>query len=165
MGIDIYSESGILFSLDEAVSRFFKGINASNIKKIIEDVETMIDDDSEHRNSLKNIKNCESLKSWFLELANSKINKEEGYVFDGEILQSLWDKIINYTKFKDLPEITFEYFTSNRFSGYDVPTETICIKFNDYGLFETKLTKKGQKLAEIMKIKNLKQTHWTVYSY
>lgn len=162
MGVDIYTSSGILFTLEDAVDKFFKGITATKIKKLIPEIESSLEDD-ENKENLKAISNIADLKIWFIEFANSKINDD--YLQDEDKLSDIFNIILENSKFIDLPDVSFEYFTSNRYSGYDVPTETICVIFSDIGIFETKLTKKGQKLAKLIGHKNVTQTTWTVYSY
>lgn len=162
MGVDIYTSSGILFTLEDAVEKFFKGITTAKIKKLIPEIESELEDD-ENKENLKAISNIADLKIWFVEFANSKISDD--YLQDEDKLVDIFNIILENSKFADLPDVSFEYFTSNRYSGYDVPTETICVIFSDIGIFETKLTKKGQKLAKLIGSKNVQQTTWTVYSY
>lgn len=164
MGVDIYTGSGILFTIDDAVSVLFKGITASKIKKLIPEIESQIEDNE--KEALKGISTLSDLAGWFCEYANSKINKESDYIEDSDKLVEILSTIIDYTKFAGkLPDISIEYFTSNRYSGWDVPVETVCVVLNDSSIFETKLTKRGQALAKLIGSKNVKQTTWTVYSY
>jgi hypothetical protein len=163
MGVDIYTSSGILFTLEDAIDKFFKGITSAKLKKLIPEIESTLEDDEEHKANLKAISAIADLKIWFNEFANSKINDD--YLQDEDKLSDIFNIILENTKFVDLPDVSFQYFTSNRYSGYDVPTETICVIFSDIGIFETKLTKKGQKLAKLIGSKNVQQTTWTVYSY
>jgi hypothetical protein len=160
MGVDIYTSSGILFTLEDAISKFFKGISATKFKKLVEEISSQLEDDE--KESFAAVSNLSDLKVWFEDFANSKINDD--YV-ESEKLEDIFNIVLENTKFHSLPDVTFEYFTSNRYSGYDVPTETICVIFSDIGLFETKLTKKGQAIAKLIGSKNTKQTTWTVYSY
>lgn len=162
MGVDIYTSSGILFTLEDAAEKFFKGITTAKIKKLIPEIESELEND-ENKENLKAISNISDLKIWFVEFANSKISDD--YLQDQDKLVDIFNIILENGKFSDLPDVSFEYFTSNRYSGYDVPTETICVIFSDIGIFETKLTKKGQKLAKLIGSKNVQQTTWTVYSY
>lgn len=155
MGVDIYTNSGILFTIEEAVERFFK------LKK--KDIESFKNNfSSEKRFDLDKVKTLSDLKTWFLNFASECIVKSDydEYV-NGEELGKVWNQIVKL----ELPEVRFEYFTNNRYSGYDVPTNTICVVFDDDGLFETKMTKEGKKVAKMMGLKDLQSTEWTVYSY
>lgn len=153
MGTDIYTRNGIIFSIDDAVERFFK------MKK--KDIATFVENHKEEYPNLSSVKTINNLKQWFIDLANSKVS--EDYIGNTETLERIWEQIVS-PKF-ELPSVSFEYFTSNRISGYDVPTQTVCLVFSDTGLFETKLTKEGKRVARAMGIKDLQSTTWTVYSY
>lgn len=153
MGTDIYTSSGILFSLEEAVDKFFK------LKK--KDISAFVENNKTEFENLTAVKKIDDLKQWFINLANSKIS--EDYISDTATLERVWEQIVS-TKFQ-LPTVSFEYFSSNRINGYDVPTQTICVVFSDSGLFEKKLTKEGKRVARVMGIKDLQSTTWTVYSY
>lgn len=162
MGIDIYSDGGILFELDEAVNKFFKGLNKKTISEVIEDcLPILAEEDDIH--FLKSVENLDDLKSWFIGLAQKSL--DDNKYLDEEFLIIVWNKIINKTKFNDLPQVRFKYFTSNRYSGYEVPIDTICLVFNDDDLFEVKMTAKGRAVAKKMGYKEIKKTSWTVYSY
>jgi hypothetical protein len=160
MGVDIYANSGILFTLEYAISKFFKGISSAKFKKIVEEIASQLEEDE--KESFTAVSNLSDLKVWFEDFANSKINDD---YLESEKLEDIFNIVLDNTKFAALPDVSFEYFTSNRYSGYDVPTETICVIFSDIGIFETKLTKKGQAVAKLIGSKNTKQTTWTVYSY
>ena len=69
MGVDIYTSSGILFTLEDAVDKFFKGITTVKIKKLIPEIESELEDD-ENKENLKAISNIADLKVWFIEFAN-----------------------------------------------------------------------------------------------
>lgn len=153
MGTDIYTRNGIIFSIDDAVGRFFK------MKK--KDIATFVQNHKEEYPNLSSVKTINDLKQWFIDLANSKVSEDN--ISSTEILERIWEQIVS-PKF-ELPSVSFEYFTSNRISGYDVPTQTVCLVFSDAGLFETKLTKEGKRVARIMGNKELQSTTWTVYSY
>ena len=92
MGVDIFSSSGILFSLEEALPRFFKGISVANVKKLKSEIEPIIDN-NKYKKSIRNVNNCQDLQSWFATYAESKIDKEEGYISD-VILKEVWNKVI-----------------------------------------------------------------------
>lgn len=161
MGADIYADSGVLFTIDEAVNKFFKGLNKKSIADIIESCNSIITDENE-LHFLKNIANTDDLKSWFISFAQ-KLVDDEGQL-DSDILSVIFYRVIDKTKFTDLPIARFEYFTSNRYSGYDVPTNTICLILDDAGLFETKMTTEGKLIAKLMGLKKIEKTTWTVYS-
>ena len=162
MGVDIYTSSGILFPIEEAVGRFFK-VKKSEIASVIEEITPQIPEEKkEFAETLKNVKTSEELGSWFCGLVNAFINDE--YIGYSDDLARIFDSVLDHTKFAGLPETSLDYFTSGRYSGYDVPIETPCVIFNDNGLFETKLTKEGQAVAKKMGMK-IAQTTWTVYSY
>jgi hypothetical protein len=162
MGVDIYADSGILFTIDDAVSRFFKGLNKKSITEIIDSCTSIITDEND-LHFLKSISNTDDLKSWFISFAQ-KLVDDEGCL-DEDFLSIVYYRIIDKTKFKDLPAVRFKYFKSNRYSGYDVPANTICLVIDDTGLFETKMTAQGKLVAKLMGFKNIEKTTWTVYSY
>lgn len=166
MGTDIYTKNGILFTVDEAVEKFFQGLK----KKDIEDFKNNFTTESwqsysgKLKTDLEKVKTLKDFKAWFLNFAEKQIVKcDYDEYINGDILEKMWNILVSERL--NLPEASFEYFTSNRYNGYDVPTKTICVAFNCHGLFERKLTKEGKRVAKIMKIKDLQPTEWTVYSY
>lgn len=164
MGVDIYTRSGILFTVDEAV-RFFKGLSKEEIKSFVEANKSEFCGANGCDSELTEVKTLSDLKSWFVNLANSKVVKDDDYISDTSALERVWMELAGGRL--DLPEVSFEYFSSNRYSGYDVPTQTVCLVFNDNDLFETKPTKSGKQVAKKLgiKAKDFKTTTWTVYSY
>lgn len=165
MGVDIYIDSGILFTLEDAVNKFFKGLNKKNIAEIVDSCSDIVKDEND-LHFLKSIANIEDLKSWFIGSAQKLADESEypGY-FDEEFLSLIWNRIIDKTKFTNLPQVRFKYFKSNRYSGYDVPTNTVCVVFDDSGLFENKMSTQGKAVAKLMGLKSIEKTTWTVYSY
>jgi hypothetical protein len=162
MGTDIYVGSGILFSIDDAVDLFFKGFNKKKISLLVSELKSIIENKEEH-DFINDIEDIYELKSWFVSFCQKQVNNE--YVSEQSLLINIWNVIVEKTKFKNLPEISFEYFTSSRYSGYEVPIETVCVVFNDTDLFETKMSKKGEAVAKAMGLKKIEKTTWTVYSY
>lgn len=161
MGVDIYTKSGVLFTLDEAVNSFFKGLSRKSIIKIIEECLSFIDDNE--KVFIKNISGIDDLKSWFINYTINQI--EDNYIQNQTTIKKIWDCVLSKTKYKNLPEIELEYFVSARYNGYDVPLDTVCVVFSDQGLFETKMTKKGIATAKLMGQRKISQTSWTIYSY
>lgn len=161
MGTDIYIKSGILFSIDEAVDLFFKGLNKKKISLLVSELKDLIENKEEHE-FINDIEDIYDLKSWFVSFCQKQVDKD--YILNQDSLNSVWTAILKKTKF-NLPEINFEYFASNRYNGYEVPVETVCIVFDDTDLFETKMSKKGEAVAKIMGVKKIEKTIWTVYSY
>jgi hypothetical protein len=169
LGVDIYIDSGILFTLEDAVNKFFKGLNKKSIAEIVDSCSDIVKDEND-LHFLKSIANTEDLKSWFIGSAQKLADESEhpGY-FNGvltheEFLSLIWHRVIDKTKFTNLPQVRFKYFKSNRYSGYDVPANTICVVFDDSGLFENKMSTQGKAVAKLMGLKSIEKTTWTVYS-
>ena len=64
----------------------------------------------------------------------------------------------------ELPAFKFDYWTRSRVSGWEVPVNTPCIVFSNDGLFETKMTKEGKRLAALLGVKKIESSSWTFMS-
>jgi hypothetical protein len=160
MGMDVHSESGIVFPVEDIVPTIFNKFNKEQIEKAINSLAKNYKDDwPTSKENLEKIKQAKELTDWFLDGFNVDDENIESYY-----LEQIWNIIIKATKTK-LPDASFHYWTSGRLSDWNVPLETPCIVFNDQGLFVTKMSAKGKKLAQALEVKEIESATWTTLSY
>lgn len=154
MGMDIYSEHGIVFRIDELFPRIFKKIDKKQLKSMSEEI-------SKISGEVLEFKSASEFQSWFAEFIAKQHNGE--YFEDTTKLELAWDVATTTLKL-DLPRASFEYWTHARLQGYEVPIEEFCVVFDDSEVFENKLTSYGKKLAKLLGEKNLSSSTWTIMS-
>jgi len=160
MGMDINSSSGVVLPLEDAAPRIFGGSDDSDILKTAESVK----DGWKHGGieGLENVRDSASLSSWLCEVAERMTNKEEGYI-DSMALADLFEMFAKPLNI-DLPPFYFDYWTRSRINGWEVPIDVPCIVFYEEGLFETKMTKDGKRLAKSLGLKKIELSTWTTMS-
>jgi hypothetical protein len=159
MGSDIYTESAVAIRLEDFFNR--KEIKKKSVRNNI--VKDIIDEIGNIPNELDLTRNAGNLKSGLLEL----ISMDDGYENDRDHNDSILRIFCNHTgiNFDNLVEFELRSFDNNREVGYDVDTDTVYIMFKPFGLFETKMTKKGKALAKTLGLEAITETTWTVHSY
>ena len=161
MGSDIYTESAVAVRFDDFLDR--KELNKkSAINSIVDDlIKAGIVSYKDHMEMRKD-------KHHFVEgLVNLISMNEEGYEDNREHNIKLLTIFCEHVgiDLDNLPECNFRFFESCRESGWDVETDVIYLMFEPYGLFETKMTKEGEKLAKVLGKESIEETTWTVHSY
>ena len=174
MGVDIYSQTGVVLTIDEAVMRMIPAMKTAEIKKLFCHIEAAAADalagmpDHEFvanmQRRLACLRTTKELRAWFVDLTHAFTNGEDGHVANSDILADILLTIMGPKMATALPDFVFEYFKSGRYSGWDVPLGVPCIVFSAVGLFEEKMTAAGRKLAARLGIKSLSSTTWTVFS-
>lgn len=165
MGSDIYTESAVAVRFDDFLDR--KELNKKSINAIVDDlVKNDLVVEGAEKLSMRDSKAVFINK--YVDLI-SNLMTDNGYEIEDER-----DRITKFLQIfcehvgidlDDLPEYNFRFFESSRESGWDVETDVIYLMFEPYGLFETKMTKEGKKLAKILGKENIEETTWTVHSY
>lgn len=160
MGMDIYSNSGVVVPLSDATPSIFRKAKKENILKAADAVRAVWE--VSDKTGLESVEDLSSLTAWVVGVAERLTNKEEGYI-DSVALTNLFDILCEQLGV-ELPSFEFDYWTRSRISGWEVPTNTPCIVFSDSGLFEKKMTKEGKRLASILGTKEIESSTWTVMS-
>lgn len=162
MGMDIYSKSGVVFTMEDISSMLFGRLKNSAVEKVTEDLRTNWNEDWGDKTCLDEVRDASSLSNWLCSFASSLVRDD---YLDETTLGQVWDVVTESTGISDqLPIASFDYWTHSRISGWEVPTDVPCIVFEESGLFETKMTKEGKNFAKLIGQKSIKSTTWTVMS-
>ena len=182
MGIDIYSDRGIIFTVDE----FLKVINDKNKSNVVSVChafhkelvdEANADTDSEWRNQLADrFKPFSTLKtsmklSDIREIIASSIEVEgevskygSCYVTDAEYVEYLFRRILDACPEADnlpyIKEVTA--WGSGRNNGWEVPKGIACVVFDSDDCYERSLSEKGKALKKMFG--HCDETEWTEMS-
>lgn len=174
MGVDIYSQKGVVLTIDEATAKMIPAMKTAEIKKMFYLIESAAEDamavlhDREFAGAMQgrlaSLRTTKELRAWFVDLVHAFVNASDGYVEHADVLSDILLTIMGPKKAKTLPDFAFEYFNSGRYSGWDVPLGVPCVVFDAAGLFEEKMTAAGRKLAKQLGVKSLSSATWTTYS-
>jgi len=163
MGMDVSSSTGVVFEISDVVPNILESLTDAQVKSSVTRLKKKYEDNwPTKKEELDKISSGEDLSNWFLE--GIVINEDDEDGFDTYAIENIWDNIMSASKCK-LPDATFHYWTSSRLSDYEVPIETPCIVFEEYGLFTTKMTAKGKKLATTLGVSEISTSTWTTLSY
>ena len=165
MGSDIFTESAVAVEMVNFLLR--KAIKKKPVRTDIANTLFKHDYiDEEARDAM--IKN----RDGFIETFTAELSMEEGeyssgYENDRERNEFMIRTFCQHTGIDadDLPDWSIRIFDSSRESGYDIMTNVLYIMFEPYGLFETKMTKLGEELANTLQMDRITETTWTVHSY
>lgn len=181
MGMDIYSESGIIAGIDEMLGMLRK----SDVKKALAALKKWFEEvDSKNFWTMSekpfdeffaNLKALTESKTTSLEDLKSelesccvvngeptKYGSDDCFVHHQEALCQIWNEIINATR-PELPELAqVTVFDSGRVNGWDVPHGVACFIFNSGDCFEKRLTETGKALKKA--IGHCSETEWTIMS-
>lgn len=179
MGVDIYSYSGVVLTIDDMLS-FVKDENRTKVleachtfyKDLYESVtpeqksyegyySTML----EHFACLKDldVESSSEICDILLQLTDTTGEGNEMEVIYSDAHLKLWRCIIK-TSEAELPELTdIKVWGAPRYQGYDVPREVACFIFDKNECYETKLSIAGENLENI--VGSFRVCDWTVYSY
>ena len=173
MGMDVYSESGVVFPVEEIAARLFGKISKPKVLNAVAEIKEIFTvAKNEHgmsnflaaENALGGLKVGGDIAEWFDNLMREMLTEccAEYYFSDNSILilDEIWCVLLDVAGLF-LPPVTFKYWYRPRWNGWDVPFEKPCIVFDPDDLFETKLTQNGKKMAKLLKREKLRQTTWT----
>lgn len=162
MGMDIYSKSGVVFTVEDISSMLFGKLDNSSVEKVVGDLNSNWSENWGDKSGLDEVKDSASLSNWLCSFASSLVRDD---YLDEINLAQVWDVITQSMDIADqLPMATFDYWTHSRISGWEVPTEVPCVVFEESGLFETKMTSAGKKFAKLIGQKTIGLTTWTIMS-
>lgn len=159
MGMDIYSNSGVVFSLKDALPSIFRKVKKSEVKLVVQILRERWN--AEDKGGLDGVKDKESLSSWMCSVADGLV--KDGEYMDSLAFEDLFQIVVEAIGIS-LPAYSFDYWTRGRINGWDVPIGTPCIVFDVSELFETKMTKEGKRLAALLGTKEIQQSTWTIMS-
>jgi hypothetical protein len=165
MGSDIYPESAVAVEFVDFLRR--NEIKKKAVRQIIANVlyqEKYIDEEV----FATMIKNRDGFIDTFINaLSMEQGEYSSGYESDRERNEFMIRTFCQHTGIDadDLPDWSLRIFDNNRESGYDIMTNVLYIMFEPYGLFETKMTKLGEELANTLRMDHIIETTWTVHSY
>ena len=165
MGSDIFTESAVAVEMVNFLLR--KAIKKKPVRTDIANTLFKHDYiDEEARDAM--IKN----RDGFIETFTAELSMEEGeyssgYENDRERNEFMIRTFCQHTGIdsEDLPDWSIRIFDNSRESGYDIMTDVLYIMFEPYDLFETKMTKLGEELANTLQMDHITETTWTVHSY
>ena len=162
MGSDIYTESAVAVRFDDFLDR--KELDENHIRNGI--VNDLIGNDIVIEGLTQKLMMRDSKTALIGKLVDL-ISMSEGYEDDRErntqILKIFCENV--GIDLDSLPECNFRSFESSRESGWDVETDVVYLMFESAGLFETRMTAEGKKLAKVLGQKSIEETTWTVHSY
>lgn len=184
MGVDVYSESGVLATTEEMVS-FITGKNKKDVIQICQEFydnlkhESDQEPDSEWRieryqffealNSIqaKTIADLREVVSGVVRVSGKPGKYDlDTHVLHSDDLLSLFSHIVSsYEQSHDiaLPELnSVEAWGSARYNGWEVPLGEACFVFDKNDCFEQRMSESGQLLKKV--IGHCDVTDWTVYS-
>lgn len=144
MGLDVYSESGIVFRAADVLPKLF-------VKATKQQLENISKKAIESGFEQPKYKNGKDFAKWLIANAQSE---------DSETSSSILESAIEELRL-ELPRAEFKTWESYRMSGGEVPAGELCVVFGYSGIFETKLTPYGQKVAKQLGQKGLSLATWT----
>lgn len=162
MGSDIYTESAVAVRLQDFLDR--KELDKKSLRNAI--VDDLIKNDLVVEGLVEKLPMRDS-KNVFINKFVDLISMDEGYENDRERNTKLLTIFCEHVgiDLDNLPECNFRSFDNLREAGWDVEADVVYLMFESYGLFETKMTKEGKRLAKILGKESITETTWTVHSY
>ena len=165
MGSDIFTESAVAVEMVDFLRR--NAIKKKACRELIANIfshNNYIDKDA----AANMIKSRDGFIDTFIaELSMEQGEYSSGYENDRERNEFMIRTFCQHTGIdsEDLPDWSIRIFDNSRESGYDIMTDVLYIMFEPYDLFETKMTKLGEELAETLQMDHITETTWTVHSY
>lgn len=165
MGTDVWSESGVVLTLDNMV----RAIPKRGLSTIVQAVKKHAEKNIEESPRFKCILDVGSDRQEFMDavLAVSAISHENDleddyeYDCDGHIVE-LWNIIIKKSH-PDMPHFELRVFDNGRESGYGVPIGEPVFIFGKEKLLKQVLTEKGKKFKKLFG--SCSENRWSVMSY
>jgi hypothetical protein len=184
MGIDIYSGRGVVFTVDEFLTKVINGKNKRDAvsvcleyhQQIVVDARQNPDDD--WRNNLaKSFKPLGGLKKSMkldeireiiastVELGGEVAKYGECWVENAEYVQELFEQILEVCpEAEDVPHIQeVTAWGSGRNNGWEVPKGVACVVFDSESCFERRMNHHGEALKKVLG--HCDETEWTEMSY
>ena len=165
MGSDIFTESAVAVPMVDFLRR-----NAIKKKPVRTDIANTLFKhdyiDEEARDAMA-INRDGFIETFTAELSMEQGEYSSGYESDRERNEFMIRTFCQHTGIDadDLPDWSIRIFDNSRESGYDIMTDVLYIMFEPYDLFETKMTKLGEELANTLQMDHITETTWTVHSY
>lgn len=184
MGVDVYSESGVLATSDE-ILKFVTGKNKKQVVEICQNFYDELKQESdndpdaewrkktvEHFGCLNNIKaktidDLRQVLESVIKVSGEPAKYDvDTHVVYSEELQCLFSKIVeaySLSTGKDLPYLTeVNAWGSSRYNGWDVPKGVACFIFDQDSCFERSMSDEGKNLKKV--IGHCDLTEWTTFS-
>lgn len=183
MGHEIVSCKGVVFTLNELLSKLMPKISPNSCSSVAIKLKEAL---REHflksytgdrfveissrfmTDRLQEIKQAIQLEEWLRAVFQKcAADVGEGGLLDNEEeLLLVWETFAGANEFAGLPQyVEFYYFNSWRDSGGDVPSGEVLIVFEDSSLFENRLSQRGRELATLVDQESLSVTTFSRLSY
>ena len=181
MGLDIYSYSGVVFTLEELLSALLPKLSPASFQQFKRDALEVLhtkveegDNGREHSFEAKNrliagfekIQHHTQLADWLLRVFQNCVDESDdpSRLDHEDELVSLWQCLAALPEFSALPTYPeFFYSGARRKNGGDVPSDEIIAMFSSGGLFE--LSTEGRELANLLNQKTLSISSLAKMSY
>lgn len=171
MGMDIYSEHGVVLEVSEICNRLFGGVKKKQFKTMCEALaQYLVEHNADKQfdgaiTTLPTIKDGKEFGDWFTKFCEDQLESDYGdaYFATEEHMSKLWNIALDVLGV-DFPAVTFHYWTRSRLNGWDVPIDTPCIVIDDTDLFETRMTSRGKRVAKLLGVDEITSTTWTIMS-
>ena len=181
MGMDIYSEQGVIADIDDMIGMLRK----KDIKEVISVLTEFFDEVDPSKLWTQSDKSFEEffepLKALLQEAKPtleqvtaalrscckvngepSKYGSDDCYVHWDDALLDIWGRVLGATR-PELPDLNeIRVFDSGRVNGWDVPHGIACFIFSDNECYEKVLTETGKALKKA--IGHCNSCEWTVMS-
>ena len=183
MGHEIVSLKGVVFTLDEVLSKLMPKLASNSCLSLAIQIkqelhkhflerytgDCLVDISSRFMTDrLQEIKRASQLEEWL----RAVFQKCAGDAGDGGLLDNeeelllVWETLAGVNEFAGLPaSVDFYYFNSWRDSGGDVPSGEVLIVFEDSSLFESRLSQRGKDLATLLDEESLSVSTFSRLSY
>jgi hypothetical protein len=183
MGHEIVSCEGVVFTLDEVLSKLMPKLSSNSCLSVAIQVKEKLHKHFLERytgdrlvnvssrfmtDRLQEIKCVSQLEEWL----KAVFQKCAGEAGDGGLLDNeeelllVWETLAGVNEFAGLPAyVDFYYFNSWRDSGGDVPSGEVLIVFEDSSLFESRLSQRGKDLATLLDQESLSVSTFSRLSY
>jgi len=181
MGMDIYSEQGVIVSIDEMLGMLRK----KDLKPVLQACLNFFHDYSKHdfwtqsstsfEDFFEPIRSLQEVAKPTLEQVQEALNKvcvvngepskygsDDCFVHHADALCHLWQNIVAATR-PELPDLNeIRVFASGRVNGWDVPHGVACFIFSDTECYEKVLTDQGKALKKA--VGHCDSSEWTIMS-
>lgn len=183
MGMDVYSEHGVLATAEEML-QLVKKSNLKQVKLAIDSFWRGLLDMSKSRRKNGDAERAKEALIYFRTLSDitekytasdvkaslesviklhgkpAKYGSDDCYVEQAEMLHNLWCCILE-TCYPQLPELLeVRVFDSARLNGWDVPLGVVTFIFDANACFEQRMTEEGKALKKA--IGHCEEVDWTV---
>lgn len=165
MGTDIYSETGVIQTLDSMLQSIPRRGIPLHLWAVNRYIRLRVATDHQADFNCLTTLERSTQRQFITALAQvSRYDPDSELEYDpsGYIL-AIW-KVLLKSMYPELPKLReIQVFTSPRECGWDVPLNTPCFIFDSKTLFRTTLSNKGKKMRRIFG--QCQETTWTIMSY